>query len=89
MVTTNWEGIQSVPISIHLKLSTGYTTQSSVEKNPMNDYTLHCDLFHCEACPIGAYCYQERVTELSALISKKTLEIASERLPEAMRQLLR
>lgn len=43
--------------------------------NPLEDYTLHCDLSCSEDCKICSVCSQKRVAELTKLIQKKTAEL--------------
>lgn len=40
--------------------------------NPMDRYTLHCDLTCPGDCPLYGRCHNKRVTELDELISRKT-----------------
>lgn len=61
---------------------------TSSGRNPLEAYTLHCDLVHCDGCPIQNECCQNRMTELSAIISTKTLELDQDRLSQVMHELL-
>ena len=83
------ETIERLLLNLH-KSETVHSvfTEVAAGQNPLDRYTLHCDLVSCDNCIIREHCYQRRGEELSALISKKTLEIDPEKLPKIMQQLL-
>lgn len=57
--------------------------------NPMEEYTLHCDMSCGEDCLLHAACCQKRVNEMAAKINSRTKELDFEAFGQSLEQLLR
>lgn len=42
------------------------------KRNPLDRFTLHCDLTHCSGCRLEQYCCQKRVLELADILYDKS-----------------
>lgn len=78
------------------EILTYFHTPESIQKfysciensgNPLEPFTLHCDMKCSESCRLYPYCCTARVQELSAIINEKTMEIDPDALPAHIRAL--
>ena len=56
--------------------------------NPLDEFTIHCDLESCEGCRLQKVCCQKRTLELAALLKSKYSEMDSAKFEQEMMALL-
>lgn len=56
--------------------------------NPLEDFTLHCDMSCTESCPIHAACFQKRTVALTQLINEKIKALDFDAFVEKLQSLL-
>lgn len=58
------------------------------KRNPLDEFTLHCDMLCQEGCLLYETCCQKRVGELTKMINSKTKELDFEAFAQSLTQLL-
>ena len=58
------------------------------KENPLERYTLHCDLIHCDSCRLQPHCRQKRVLELAKMLREKSRSLDFSLFCQEMEQLV-
>ena len=57
-------------------------------KNPFDEFTLHCDSIHCHGCRLEPYCCQKRVLEVAGILNEQGKNLDFQAFCAQMSQLL-
>lgn len=58
------------------------------KENPLDEFTLHCDLEHCDNCRLRDCCCQKRVLELASMLQEKSRQLDFDQFCRTMRDLV-